>query len=596
MKKLFRFSRIQSRITVFFSIVVLGTIVIFIIMSYRFSFLAIRDNSVSYTQQLVRQVKDNIDYYITYMYDISQIISYNSDVQQYLLGDASRVSYQNEYLRKRVEEVLNNTSSTRKDIANVIIIGNNGASVLNKNNILNKYNDPKLQSWYKETLSAKGVPVVSSSHVQNIVYNTYSYVVSLSRVLYDDTTGKELGVLLVDLNYSVIKNMCKNISLGKRGYIFIVDKNGDIVYHPQQQLIYSGLKKEYIDDVLKVQKGEFTVDDGANSRIYTINESENSLWRVVGVTYIDDLVPNNQDLQAYYLGGASVSILTAFAISYYIARRISRPIKQLENSMTEVKNGNFDTKISVDNTDEIGHLSDNFNIMIQTIKFLIEENKRENELKRENEFKTLQSQINPHFLYNTLDSIIWMAEMGNNDEVVEMTSALSKLFRISISRESDIITIGNEIDYINSYLTIQKMRYKDKLAAQFDISGEILNNYTLKLILQPIVENSIYHGIKNKELGGAILIKGYKEDDKIIIKIIDDGVGMSQEELLDIFEYKPERTGSTGVGINNVNQRIKMYFGEQYGITFESKLQSGTTATVTLPILNEGDIDEYKKI
>ncbi len=596
MRKKLQFSSIQMRIAVTFSTVILGIIVISIIFSYRFSFFAVRDNSLQYTYQLVQQISNDIDSYIKYMQDISQMVTYNNDVKEYL-SRKSVVTAQQVFTKSRIAEQLNSITLARNDITYVAVLGKDGRYVLNKEDLLlNKYVDPKKENWYIEALEADGLPVISSSHVQNIFKDTYTYVVSLSRALKDKDTGEISGVILVDLNYNKIRDLCSNISLGKRGYIFIVDDNGDIVYHPQQQLIYSALKYEYIKEALASEEGNFTVNDGNNSRIYTVKEAGYADWKIVGVTYVDELVLNGADIQTYYILVAIIFLFISTLLASYLALRISRPIKALESSMKEIEKGNFNTKVALDTRDEIGQFAKNFAIMTKRIKALMAQISKDYELKRKYELKVLQDQINPHFLYNTLDSIIWMSEMGNNEEVVLMTSSLAKLLRISLSKGSELITIEDEIKYIESYLTIQKMRYKDKMCYDLDISPEILKKRTLKLILQPIVENAIYHGIKNKDDGGNIKIKGFLSEDKenIILQVIDTGVGISEEDLRNIFDRKHNSGKSSGLGINNVNDRIKLYFGKEYGIAFESVLNEGTTVTISIPVLEEDGINDSK--
>ena len=223
--------------------------------------------------------------------------------------------------------------------------------------------------------------------------------------------------------------------------------------------------------------------------------------------------------------------------------------------------------------------------MIEKIKELMLQNNKEQELKRKNELKALQAQINPHFLYNTLDSIVWMAESKKSEEVVLMTSALAKLFRTSISKGEEVISINNEIEHIKNYLIIQKIRYKNKLDFEIDVDDEILHNKVLKIILQPLVENSIYHGIKNKDGIGIITIKGRRIQDKILLQVIDNGTGMTPAEIDKVFNKKGRQSGS-GIGVYNVNQRIKLYYGDEYGLGYESEIDKGTIVSVWLPVID----------
>ena len=294
-----------------------------------------------------------------------------------------------------------------------------------------------------------------------------------------------------------------------------------------------------------------------------------------------------------YLLVAGVLLLGVIAISSIISREITKPIRQLKDSMSMVEEGRFDkANVPVTASNEVGSLSKSFNVMTERIHTLMEQNVYEQKQKRKNELKALQAQINPHFLYNTLDSIIWMSEAGRNDEVVLMTSALARLLRQSISNDKEQITVAEEIEYVRSYLTIQKMRYKDKLEYSIDVSPEINHVMIIKFALQPIVENAIYHGLKYKETKGNLSIRGYVRGNKAYITIADDGVGMEEAALEHIFDETRKEHKSNGVGVPNVQKRLKLYYGQEYGISYISRKGVGTVATVTVPLEERADDEE----
>jgi two-component system sensor histidine kinase YesM len=581
----FHFKSIQSTMAVAFSCLILFTTLFIAFMTYRLSTNAAEQSSREHTFQLIEQVNSNIETYIYYMENISQMVQSNYDIREYLKNPSLPGSKNSLNLEQRITFQLSSVLNTRKDISSILVFNNNG-NIIPYNGIkLNPFSDPTQQSWYKKAVESRGDVVISSSHVQNAIQGEYNWVVSLSRQLSDENGNKQLGVLLVDLNYSVINDLCNKIKLGKKGYIFILDPKGNIVYHPQQQLIYSKLKHEMIDQVMNSQANSFTTSEGENSRMYTINSSKNTGWRIVGVTYVDELVSNKKDIQTYIILWGLGLIVVAVMLSVFLSLRISRPIKQLEASMKEVEKGNFDIQVNIEGSNEIGQLSKRFNRMTREIKELMVQNVNDQELKRKSEMKALQAQINPHFLYNTLDSIIWMAEGKKSEEVVVMVAALARLFRISISKGQEIITIANEIEHIKSYLTIQKMRYKDKLDFEIDVEEQILSNKVIKIILQPLVENSIYHGIKNNSSVGVVRITGKLFNKRILLQVSDNGIGMTEEQLRHLFQPTEKSLTGNGIGVNNVNQRIQLYYGEQYGITYESKPGEGTTANIWLPVL-----------
>ena len=356
--------------------------------------------------------------------------------------------------------------------------------------------------------------------------------------------------------------------------------------------MYGGLITENVDDIMACKENYFNTGD----KIYTISKSDKTGWTVVGAANTSELLKNNKQAQMMYLLVAAVLLLGVILISSIIAREITRPIRQLRDSMSMVEEGQFDkANVAVTAKNEIGSLSKSFNVMTERIHTLMEQNVYEQKQKRKNEMKALQAQINPHFLYNTLDSIIWMSEAGQNEEVVLMTSALAKLLRQSISNDREQVTVAEEIEYVRSYLTIQKMRYKDKLEYSIEVSPEINHIMIIKFALQPLVENAIYHGLKYKETKGNLNIRGYERGDKAYITIADDGVGMDEDVLEHIFDETMKEHKSNGVGVPNVQKRLQLYYGPEYGISYISRKGVGTVATVTVPLNSRVDDEETDK-
>jgi len=567
---------LSGRINLSFLLIVAIAVVSFMVVSINRSSRAIQDASVEYTLQLIKMVNEKIEFYIENMENISHIVINNSDVRNYLSMDSEQKVY-----AQKVEEQFQTLKETRDDIYNIGIIGINGRYLINNfDTQLNSFANLERMNWYSKSLH--GEEVITSSHVQNIVSDEYSWVVTMSKAIRNPLTNEVLGVFFVDLNYRSISNLGEDINLGLKGYVFMIDEAGDIVYHPKQQLLYSGLWEEEMDSILNAKTDVLTSADG--NKLYTLSKSEVTGWRVVGVTYLDEMLSGTDEIINMYYLLAIVLIIVAMFLAVLLTNKITLPLRRLENSMKAVEEGNFEVEIaSPEVRDEIGNLIFSFQIMIRKIKQLIENNNKEQEEKRKSELNALQAQINPHFLYNTLDSIIWMAEDGNTKDVVLMTSALAKLLRKSISNKHELVTIAEEIEYTKSYLTIQKMRYKDKLKYSIDVDPAIENKEIIKLIIQPLVENAIYHGIKYKEGMGTIFIEAGYHDKGILIRVIDDGQGMSEEQLRHIYDEREIDTKKNSVGVLNVHRRIQLYYGSEYGIGFVSNIGVGTIASIYLP-------------
>ena len=570
------------------SVLLLGAVIIITVISLSYTRQSVFENSSLYTQTIIQQMNQNIDSYIDYMENTSYLVSSNEDVQKYLFGDTADPE-----ARDRILSQFETILDSRSDILNLGIIAENGRMLINNGQRLtNQDLDIHSQEWYTNALEGRESVYLTSSHVQHIISGERPWVITLSRGIRNKEmgTGQEKeGVFFIDLNYSAISELCDQSMVGNQGYAFIVDADGNIVYHPQQQQLYNELQTENIDLVMNAGSDIVTWGDGINKKMYSISRSEKTGWTVVDCVRVEELLRRSNEAQSIYVLVAIGLMAVALFFSRFVAKSITLPIQRLCDSMERVQEGDFSVSdIVVDSENEIGSLTKSFNVMTQRIHELMAQNIREQEAKRKSELKALQSQINPHFLYNTLDSIIWMAEGKKNEEVVLMTASLARLLRQSISNEDELVSIGQEIEYARGYLTIQKMRYKDKLEFWIEVEPSILNIRLIKLVLQPVIENAIYHGLKYKESRGLLLVKGFMKNGNAVLQVIDDGVGMDQETLDHIYERHKVDYHSNGVGIYNVQKRLQLYYGNEYGIVYESKPGEGTTATITIPGQQEG--------
>lgn len=576
-----KFKSIRTTILLSYVLVVMVSVAVFAMVALNYTEKTVLENAEEYSTQLITQANRDIDSYMEYLRNTSILISSNADVHDYLFGvnkDTGETAQTVERIIAQFQTILD----TRNDIVNIGIIGENGRYLINQGALkINENVSLKDVEWVQKAQNSQGLTTISSSHVQNVVDGRYEWVVTLSRGLRNKITKEVEGVFFVDLNYSSISELCDSISYGNRGYVYILDEQGNLIYHPQQQLLYSGLKNEKIEEVLSSKDNSFVTEDG---KLYCMSKSLETGWTVVGVAYVSELLKDSRETGRIYVVSAGLIMLAAMALAVFLSREITKPIKRLSNSMREVEKGNFENVLlDIQGGNEIDRLSANFNMMTTEIKHLMEQNVEDQRQKRKSELMALQAQINPHFLYNTLDSIIWMAEWGKNKEVVLMTSSLAKLLRQSISNQNELVKVEDEVEYTRSYLTIQKMRYKDKLEYDILVEPEILNYKVAKLILQPLVENAIYHGIKYKEGKGKVLIEGFLRDDELILRITDDGIGMTEEQMSHLFEKRETDTRRNSVGVRNVHDRIGLYYGKEYGLTFESAVGEGTKVEIHIP-------------
>lgn len=423
---------------------------------------------------------------------------------------------------------------------------------------------------------------MTAPHVETIFEGYYPWVVTMTAPLEG---GGEAAWVSLDISFSSISSYLKNVSIGQRGYCFLMDREGNIVYHPQQQLLYAGLKSEDTEALAALEDGDYADD----TVIYCLASVEGSDWRAVGVSYVDELVNRNvNDMIRLSCLLAVVVLGAALLTSWLLFRFLGRPLRGLASAMESFESDadHFAYK-PVGGTREVQELSDSFEHMVLRIQELMTTVREEEINLRKTELKALQAQINPHFLYNTLDSIAWMCEQGRNADAVRMVHALARLFRISISRGHELIPIAKEIEHAESYLQIQMYRYKNQFTYDFDVDPDCLGYYCNKITLQPIIENSINHGLDLMVDEGRIDVLVRQDGDDIVFSIRDNGVGMSEEQIEAIMQHGP--TDRTGIGIKNVNDRLKIYFGKSYGLHITSEPDIGTCVEIRMPKIKEGD-------
>lgn len=486
---------------------------------------------------------------------------------------------------------LSALTTIQDDIYAVTVYGSDGTIVLctgSGGKLKDKiYND---LSFDKSGFDSSKSFFVSSPHVQTLFEGQYPRVVTAAAASDVPLLGGG-KYIAVDFNFSEISRYIDNIGIGRHGYCFVVDKNGEIVYHPQQQFLFSGLKSENISHIL-------TLPDGTTNEkntVYTVKTANYNLWRIVGISFTDEPASESRTQIAVSIGLSVLicSVIILFVLLLY-TKKVSKPVRTLIGGMKKFETDADDFVFTPENESvkELQVLSNSFEHMSGRIQRLLEHIRREEKELRKTELKALQAQINPHFLYNTLDSIQWMCEQGKTDEAARMVSALARLFRISISRGRELIPIRDEMQHAKNYLIIQSYRYRDQFTYEFDINPDIEEYLCNKITVQPLIENAIYHGIDRLIDEGKITISAKTAPDDsndILITVADNGVGMTDEQCRAVLGKK--RSDSHGIGVKNVSDRLKIYFGEKYGITIKSELDAGTEVTVRIPKIKADDTE-----
>jgi len=579
--RLSRFKGIQFLIAASFTaMTVLVVAIVSVVLYNKFNRTA-ENNAFLGNQQVIYQVASNLEYYIRSMTVVFS--SVESEIQSVGVSpDANLI--------ERLETIFH----TREDLVTIGLFTESGqrmtslpASEMRSNTHLTS------QSWFRSAVENPNHLSFSLPHVQNLFKGNYKWVVSMSKGIKLKTArGEEMNaVLLVDVNFKMIDDLSRSVKLGQKGYAYIIDDSaGNIIYHPQQQLIYAGLKYENVEQALKYTYGSYFDDSTGVERLITIQTVNNVGWKIVGVSYMDEIVTTRREISAFLLWLLLAVVAFVLLITLYMSAKISQPIKRLEKSMQLVERGNFDIHIPIRRDDEVGRLSRRFNLMVNRIRELMLQNIQEQEAKRKSELEVLQSQIHPHFLYNTLNSVVRLAGTGKNEDVITVITSLSKFFRISLSKGEHFISVADELEHIRHYLIIQKMRYKNKFEYEIEAEEAALSCRTPKLVLQPLVENAIYHGIEPGADEGMIRISARIIGGKLRLRVRDDGLGIPPDKLKGLPTNANSSGGEeSGIGLRNVHERVRLSYGEEYGLRVESEREEGTTVDIWLPCLPEGE-------
>lgn len=541
---------------------------------------SMQEAALSSTEEIITQVNSNLDFYI------SDIIGV-SDYARNLARTTSNLAADD--IRLRLEALID----SRDDLIRIAAFDMDGRTIVStESERLWKPEDVVMEQWFRRARDGEGDFFFTGPHTQSLSPSE-DLVISYSTVInYGDINRKTSpAVLLIDLNFNAVSNLSENVNLSSSGYIYIISNDGNIVFHPRMGEIGKGTFSEDLESVEEHVYGTYISEFAGRKRLTIIQTVSQTRWRIVGVAFMDELLHPLFFFRLTLVFLMITSIIVATFVSRGISNRLTRPLRILEAEMRDIKEG-VSTTIPIPKSisKEVLSLYRSFNSMLSRIQELVAKVKNTEAVKRQRELDALQAKINPHFLYNTLDSVVWMAERGNNQGVVKMVTALASLFRISIAKGHDTITLKEELSHVRSYLEIQSMRYKDKFHFVIELPEDLENCPTIKLIVQPIVENSIYHGIKYLQDEGLISISVMENDGKTIaISVKDNGVGMSADvaaSLLDKNSSHQHLSDGNGIGLQNIDERIKLSYGDEYGLTIHSELDEGTEVIITIPKLN----------
>lgn len=581
-KKIVYNRSIRNSIFIYFTITSLVAVLLIVISIYSRLSSQLYDTVKQENVSLVNRVDSSMEVYLRNIMKLSDTIYYgiikNTNLSEDSIGEKLTLLYNN----------------NKEQVSNIALISKEGEpiSVVPAARFRKNFKAED-EEWFVNALNKTENIHFTLPHVQKMFEkgdNSYKWVISMSRAVEITVGGStEQAVLLIEMAYQGLEEVLDEVTLGNGGYIYLMDSNGDLIWHPKFELIASGRVKENN----LVAAG---YDDGSREEIF--NGTRQTVvtktvgytgWKLVGVIKGTGISLNMLKTRLFIVFVILLIIFIVILINSYISFRVTNPIRELEKSVKALEEGNLDADIYMGGSYEVQHLGKSVQDMKFRIKGLMQDIVSEHEEKRKSEFDSLQAQINPHFLYNTLDIIVWQIENEKQSEAVHTVTALARFFRLSLGKGKNIVTVKDEIDHVKNYLMIQHMRFKNKFDYEFDIAEDVLELPSLKLMLQPLVENAIYHGMEFMDGDGLIMVKAWREEDELYLSVADNGLGMTEDKVEMILTGKSTSGNGrgSGIGVKNVNERIKLYFGEAYGLTIDSEPDEGTTVIIHLPAKDE---------
>ena len=570
----------QMTISISFTILSVCCMCLLGVMLYQQFTRKAENLTVENSRQLLNQTTINLEDYLRNMRRISDAMYYtvikNTDIGSESLEDSMNLLY--EANKDKLVSVACYTNDGKLTEASPIATEKPGVDV-------------KSQKWFQDAAGELENFHFSTPHVQNLFDDPsyrYYWVVSLSRTVELTRNGNSmLGVLLVDMNYSSIEQLLEKANTDTSGeYVYLMAPDGEIIYHPKQNLIHMGLYEENNTEAAGYEDTTLKENFHGEKRLVTVKTISYTGWKLISVVPMKSFSMGMTGMRNLVVLLVALTVLAVVILNQMVSARISKPLRRLNDSVKEWEAGNMNPDIYIGGSMEVEHLGKTLRSTVAQIRQLMDDIVVEQEEKRKSELDALQSQINPHFLYNTLDSIVWMITGERYDDAVFMITQLASLFRISLSKGKTVIKIEDEVKHARNYMNIQKIRYKNSFEVDFQIEEDILDGCIVKLVLQPLLENAIYYGMEFMDGEGEIHVRGYRKDKDVYLEVEDNGLGMPEEEAAELLNGKerPHKHGS-GVGLVNVHSRLKLRFGEAYGLVIHSCPDEGMMVQIHIPYI-----------
>lgn len=568
MKKQFKLSIGQYIVLSTFSVVLIYLMISGVFYYNRFT--QTTDSLVDFqSQEISKQIVLNYENYI------SQTLFTSNYIQKELDDEDVKTD------KTSLTTLFNFTSQSQRDINSITLLDSDGFIIISSDDEV-RTSSYKDSNWFYEALENEDIFYFSAPQIQTILLNNNTNVISVSKaIIYLEEGVEKDGVILIDLNSNIIIELSKTTNLGDKGHILLLNDQNNVIYTSKSECLDGTCQSITVSNQYILGDFETKIDDvNMKANINTLSQTR---WKLITFMNIEEVTDSNRSTTIFLAIISVTSLLLTIIIATVLASRIRNPLNQLKVYMKKVEHGDFDNAINIHGQREIEEIANSFNEMVTKIQELMVEVVEEQNQKLKNELTALQHQINPHFLYNTLDSIVWLAENERNEDVVRTVIALARFFRISISKGRNIITVKEELQHIKNYLVIQKVRYVDKFSYTINVDKKLHSYPCMKLVLQPIVENAIYHGVSVEK--GEIEISCFEKDNSLVFEVFNTGYGITDEEIENIYDTLKNKNVNKGIGMRNVYQRLKLYYGDKADIIIESVLDESTTVRLIIPIV-----------
>lgn len=561
-------------------------LLIFAVISYNLSSYIVSENSKSFINETMGLLSNDIDKKLSEFENVTSKLVMDYDIYNVLSNNGSDLEYYSKY--DKIKQNLNYITDNLSDIRSIFIYPMSQPIIIKSNSNIN-FNDLNYKNTelFKNIIndSTKKFWSISALGVNNQPDGEYLY---LMRAI-PNIANNAIGIIQIQIFEDSIFRIYKDISFCKGSLIFITDKDGVVISHPDKDIIS---KKAYplLSKMVDGKSGSFTTTIDEKKYLVIYRTIESNSWKLITIIPVNFMESENSRILYTSLIMMLLSSAFIILISMLISSGIAKPLEKVDKAMECIEKGHFDMKLDFNNSNEIGKISRRYNTMAAEIKKLMELIRMEEKKKKEAYIQVLQSQIKPHFLYNTLFTIKCLASMNNQEQIENLLGSLINLLMASINKGGEFIKIREEIEYVKNYALIQSYRFGEKLKIIYDIEPKVQECIILKLLIQPIVENSILHGFEGANKEFQIKIIGRIEKNDVVLRIIDNGRGMEDETIKALFQSEGKdghKNVFSGIGIKNVDERIKLHFGDNYGLYYTSKLNKGTEAIIRLPIIKD---------